>query len=367
MKRLLVVQILSLALLFATVEGVPSSHAAGAEAPPMAVAKAPPPVAALPPLVFQQRGVYYFPGRIKCPLAGVGSRGDYDSNRVALDDPHSQVSVDRAARRITLVNSFSYAKKQVAADFLFLAEATTQAGKQVPGAVHVKVEKKGTSTTVDIHSHPSTNDTLISARFEEFTVVEKTPAGDQILATPAALSDAILHPGLGVRLASRLLSISSHLSGAPQDPASVGYLLFDASFSVGISALRKNLVRIQVMSIDGQNAPVIARGSFAEMLKTGAWELRTRALSSIDGEEFGRDMFLLGIDQMPILAPLSKEGLTKDDLFTIRLRNGRGAVFLGKQAANLPNAQDVARAYFEFNAIGALIAEPLQRTQRDAR
>lgn len=162
MNRKLVARILSLLLLSATVEGVPSSHAAGAEAPPVAAAKAPPPVAALPPLVFQQRGVYYFPGRIKCPLAGVGSRGDYDSNRVALDDPHSQVSVDRTARRITLVNSYSYAKKQIAADFLFLAEATTQAGKQVPGAVHVKVEKKGTSTTVDIHSHPSTNDTLVS-------------------------------------------------------------------------------------------------------------------------------------------------------------------------------------------------------------
>jgi hypothetical protein len=37
-------------------------------------------------LAFGTRGVHYFPGRVRCPFAGVGTRGAFESNRLALDD-----------------------------------------------------------------------------------------------------------------------------------------------------------------------------------------------------------------------------------------------------------------------------------------
>ncbi|MBW3549149.1 MAG: hypothetical protein KY452_13595, partial [Actinobacteria bacterium] len=40
-----------------------------------------------PEEVFEGRGVHYFPGRVRSPLAGVGARGEYESNRLALDGP----------------------------------------------------------------------------------------------------------------------------------------------------------------------------------------------------------------------------------------------------------------------------------------
>jgi hypothetical protein len=42
--------------------------------------------------LFNKRGVYFFKGPQLCPLAGLGSRGDYKSNRLALDDDRSRVT-----------------------------------------------------------------------------------------------------------------------------------------------------------------------------------------------------------------------------------------------------------------------------------
>ncbi len=77
---------------------------------------------------YSARGVYYFQGRVPCPLAGIGRRGSHDSNRLVLDDADTVVSIDREKRLIRVHNDRVYARKHLIADFMFLANGTTASG-----------------------------------------------------------------------------------------------------------------------------------------------------------------------------------------------------------------------------------------------
>jgi hypothetical protein len=305
---------------------------------------------------FVGRGVYYFAGSVRCPLAGVGTRGDFHCNRLALDDEHSQVSIDRKTRRISIVNTHSYAKKQIVADFLLLGYGYTATGVRAPVGIHVKLEKKGDSYSTGTHAHPTLREPIVRAEFEPFEVVIRHGSGDEVILNPELALKNIREPSLGLRLASKLLEAWDNLEGVREDPNRPGFVLVDVSFGFGIGGLSQKLLRLQIVSVEGNQAPLINKGVLAEMLRTGVWELRLRALSNLGGDAFERDLFLLGVDGLPLLRPLAKDGMEKDNMMTIRLRNGRGTVFFGNQGQPLPKAPDVARAYLEFNALGAIVA-----------
>jgi hypothetical protein len=308
------------------------------------------------PEQFSGRGVYYFAGNVRCPLAGVGKRGDFHCNRLTIDDEHSQVSIDRRSRRILLVNTHSYGKKQIVGDFLFLGSGKTQDGTRAPVGIHLKIEKKGDEFTADAHAHPTLRDSIVAAEFEPFTVVIRNSRGDTQVLNPDQALTTIREPSIGLRLASKLLTAWDNLEGVKEDPTRPGYVLVDISFGFGIGGLSQKILRMQIVSVDGGNAPIIATGTLPEMLQRGVWELRLRALSNLGGEAFERDLFLIGLDGLELLKPLAKDGMEKDNMLTIRIRNGRGTVFFGDKGQPIGNAPDVARAYLEFNALGAVVA-----------
>src|SRR4051812_13996137 len=123
-----------------------------------------------PPEVYRSRGIHYFTGRVRCPMAGVGSRGPYDSNRLVLDDARTEVSIDRGAQCITVHNTQRYEKKAIIADFLFLADGTTTSGKKTPFSLHLKIMKAGNKISLDLHRHLRIQDPLVTADFEPFDV-----------------------------------------------------------------------------------------------------------------------------------------------------------------------------------------------------
>jgi hypothetical protein len=313
------------------------------------------------PLAFQGRGVYYFAGRVPCPLAGVGKRPADHSNRVALDDEHTQVIIDRPASRIVVRNDHRYADKAIIADLMFLAQARTQAGETVPAGVHVKLEKKGDEVEVDLHPHWTVRDKLVSAVLETFDIVQAQRQGDKILVRAGDLAKASVDSKIIYQMAGQILEIKDNRARAGAPTMARGTTLADLSLGFGNRVLSKMLVRMQVVSTDDANKAL--RGStLADLLAKGAWELRLTAQSSLLSQDtLRRDLFLLGLDRLPVVAAGMQRGLKKGETLTFAFHGGQGKVTWGNSEP-LPDALDVARAFMEFNFLGAVLGRQVAQT-----
>ena len=315
---------------------------------------------------FRGRGVYYFDGVVRCPLAGIGSRGANASNRVALDDEFSSAQIDRAAHRIVLTNAHRYARRQIIGDVLLLAIGTTSAGARVPVGVHLKIEKQGDRFRAAVHPHPTVRDRIVAAEYEPFTVVLSNGKSDSVALTADSTMEAIRNPGLTSRLANIFVQVTDYLDGVPLIPTQPDARLVDLAVGFGINALNLKVARIELISLAAANAPLITRGAVGEMLHGGAWELRITSLTPfMPREEFDRDFFLLGLDHLPVLRPVIEHGLKQGERVVVGYRDGKGFIGVGSATTEIPNPADVARAYMEFTFVGGLLAHQLgSLTQR---
>jgi len=73
-------------------------------------------------------------------------------------------------------------------------------------------------------------------------------------------------------------------------------------------------------------------------------------------------MFLLGLEGVRALAPIAEHGMRRGDSLRFRLTNGRGHVIMGGAEAEVRDAVSVARAYLEYDFVGAILREDLTRT-----
>jgi hypothetical protein len=107
---------------------------------------------------------------------------------------------------------------------------------------------------------------------------------------------------------------------------------------------------------------LIARGSLAEMLRDGSWELSIEALTERWLPEIvQRDLFLFGLSDLPVLASVRADGLRVHQTLGFRMLAGEGELRLDDARVPLPGALDVARAYIEFHMLGGLIADAVRR------
>ncbi|AUX38995.1 uncharacterized protein SOCE26_003770 [Sorangium cellulosum] len=307
---------------------------------------------------FRDRGVYHFAGRVRCPFAGLGTRGDFESNRLALDDDRSEVELDTAARRIVLYNDHLYPQKTIVGDALFLAEGTTASGHKSPFSVHLKVLKKGRVFSFDLHRHLRSGEPLAAVEIEPFEVIVRDAVTRVVALTPERTRELCLRPSLALRVVKAIMATRDLRQGVAQDPAQVGYRVADLSVGFGALGVHHGVVRAQLVSLDAANAPLIRRGSVAEMLREGAWELSLTALSKrwLD-EVIARDLFVFGLEGVSILGRVRERGLEVGETLSFRFERGGGSVVLGEAREELPGATDVARAYLEFHLLGGLLAE----------
>ncbi|MDH3213556.1 MAG: hypothetical protein OEM05_13820, partial [Myxococcales bacterium] len=131
------------------------------------------PVAAAEPQNFQGRGVYYFEGPVRSPVGDIGARSPFATNRLALDDEFSEVRVDRAGQRIVFRNAHRYGMNKLVGCLLLMGRGTTDSGREVPVAVHLKIHKTANSFTARLHPHPTVRDEVVSAVFAPYEVVLK--------------------------------------------------------------------------------------------------------------------------------------------------------------------------------------------------
>jgi hypothetical protein len=315
--------------------------------------------------VYRTRGIYFFPGRVTCPLAGVGDRAGDASNRLVLDSTKTEVAIDRAAGRITVRDDAKYADKTVVADLMFLADGYAATGERSPFSIHLKVQKTGHKYSIDLHRHLRNQMPMVRADYEPFEVIATDNGRSEVLLDRRRTDELISKPSLALRVVKALMAMKDNLAGVAQDPKSVGYRVADLSVGFGALGFDYMMARAQLISLDPTNAPLIERGSVPDMLREGRWEMKLTALSDKWlPEVVKRDLFLYGLDELPLLRDVRARGLRKDQTLAFRFSAGAGEVALDGVTAPLPGATDVARAYIEFHMLGGLIAEAAEARAR---
>ena len=313
--------------------------------------------------VYDKRGVYYFPGRVECPLAGVGNRPADHSNRLALDDSDTRVTIDREAARITVHNPHHYDDKKVVADLTFLADGTTESGEQSPFAIHLKIFKKGDTFSTDFHRHMRTQQRLREAVFEPFEVVATDGEQEGVMADEAACQKLSTSPSPALLIVKALMAMRDHLEGVEQKPTQPGFRLADLSLGVGPSFLPWMMVRAKLESLDDDCSDALALGSIAQMLRQGAWQLSLQVHTTfMMSDVIARDLFLFGLDEQPLLEGLRQGRLEKGQSLAFRFEGGDGEVGLDGEFEPMDAAMDVARAYLEYHMLGGLLVEHTERT-----
>lgn len=313
---------------------------------------------------YNARGVYYFPGRVPCPLAGVGSRGSHDSNRLVLDDADSTVSIDRARRLIRVHNGHVYPDKRPIADLMFLASGTTASGLTTPFGIHLKIFKRGQKISLDLHRHMRTAENIVAAEFEPFEVVVTDGQREQKVLDEQRVQALVCKPSWTLRIVRSIMALRDNLGTPDKAGTTPDGRVADLSVGFGALGLEWMLARAELRALRGtaQVQPGQPRLSLAEQLRSGAWEMKLTAMSTRWlPEVVQRDLFLFGLDQLPLLARVKERGLERNETLAFRFEGGQGQVLLGEQSTELPGALDVARAYLEFHMLGGLLCDQVER------
>jgi hypothetical protein len=291
----------------------------------------------------------YLPGRVPCPLAGVGARAANASNRLVVD-PATEVTIEGST--ITLRDGQARATKTPIADLVWLAEGRDGAGRAVPFTIHLEVTKLGREVAIDLHTHEPRPLERAGLVYEPLEIV----LDGRTLVDRRRLDAAVARVPLARRAAAALTTTRDHLAGVGQDPASVGYRVLDRSIGVGAFGRGAMLVRARLISLAASNAPLIARGSLVEMLRDGAWELSLEALTERTLPDLvARDLELFGLAEIPLLRDLRARKMRRGQVLAFRCVPGASEVRLDDQRAPLPDALDIARAYLEFHMLGGML------------
>ncbi len=307
---------------------------------------------ALAPLELRA-GIYHFDGKVRCPFAGVGSRGAFASNRIVVGGD-AVVTVDLARNHVRIKDDRAYDAMTVLADLTFLADGVTRDGRRLPFALHLKVGKQGREVSLDFHRHLRTGDKLVDADLEVYDVdVDDGATVTRVLDRAKAIA-LITHPPFKHKLIKALMAM--HAKRLPRPGAGAGFTMADLTMGFGLSRLGMMLVRAELTSLV---TPATLRGlTMPQLLERGGFEVKITALSDRWlPEVIKRDLYLFGLDHVPLLAPLRDRGLTKDQTFGFRVDGARTEVTLDGQVAPLEGARDVARAYLEFHMLGGLLAQ----------
>ena len=293
-----------------------------------------------PASVLRGPHIAFLPGRIACPLAGVGARAANASNRLVVDDPATRVIIDGGV--ITIEDDRACAPRTAVADLVWIAEGPA------PFTIHLEVEKTDHAWSIDLHTHePAPLADRRAARYEPFTVVAVDRGSREVLVDREELARSVQHVPLGRRLSGKLMTMRDHRR--PGDPA-----LFDRSIGVGALGRGSFLVRVRLAPL----AAAPPAGSLATMLAAGEWELAIEALTDRWLPEIvARDLRLYGIAGEPLLAELAAGRLQRGQTLAFRTT---GEVRLDDRTAPLADARDLARTYIEFHMLGGIIAAALR-------
>jgi hypothetical protein len=294
---------------------------------------------------------------VESPLAGLGPRSAHASNRLALDDEHSVVTVDRARQQIRVRNTHSYGPDAVLGCLVLLGRGTTSSGEEVPLGVHLRIHKTGDDFSARVHPHPTVRDEITSAVFEPFQVVFFNGKKEEVVLRPEQAIDLVRDPAYAARLAGIFLKVTDRLEGVAPTPERSESRLVD--LSIGFSAGKPDvaMVRIELLSKSADNAPLVRRGALRELLERGEWELRIESRSAhLPKPDLVRNFFVFGIDDLPVLDTVKKRGLRYGQALVLGLQDGKGFLGVDANRTEFANPAELARDFMEFHFAGGVVA-----------
>src|SRR5262249_3276383 len=154
---------------------------------------------------------------------------------------------------------------QVIGDLLLVASGETAGGVRAPVGVHLKIEKRDNRFLTSMHPHPTVREAIVGAQYDPYTVVVSDGAHETVAATGDDILHAIREPELTARLANIFIQVTDNLDGTIIRPSEPDARLVDLSIGVGAKQLNLKVARIELLSLDPANAPMIERGAVNEM------------------------------------------------------------------------------------------------------
>lgn len=290
---------------------------------------------------FRGPHVAFLRGRVRCPLAGIGARPADESNRLVIEAPSTQVSIDGAT--ITIEDDRAPAEKTVIADLVWLAEA-----QGTSFTIHLELWKTGDAWSFDLHTHePAPLADRTTASYEPFTIVASARGRREVIVDPARLARTVARVPLARRLASALMTTRDH----PR----ADRVVFDRSIGMGARGRGVFLVRARLARLD--DGPIAGR--IAQLLAEGTWELSLEALTDRWLPDLvARDLVLFGVPDLPLLADLRAGRLRRGQTLAFR---SDGLVRVDDAVAPLPGALDLAREYLELHMLGGIMCAAIGR------
>jgi hypothetical protein len=311
---------------------------------------------------WQGPSVHFFAGPKRCSLAGLGSRGDFESNRVVLDDARTRATWSAHGRKLVIDNRVEYDDETLIACVLVLGTGTTDSGEEVPVGAHLYVYKEDDEFTTTVHAHVTTREGIKQADFITIQVVLTDGKQREVVFTKTKGLQALRDPFTESTLAKVIgLEGVDNLEGEQVDITKPGSFLADGTVSLGHGFVSTDVMRAQLVALDGAK-PLEPGAPLSSVFAQGSFELRLHCLSSLfPNEKFVRDLFLLGLADLPILRRARKDGLEDGDTLTFRFSQGAGTVTFAGKSARVANAADVVRHYLECDFVGGIIAYQLQQ------
>jgi len=277
---------------------------------------------------FNHRGVHYFDASVRCPLAGVGTRGERGCNRFVLDDENTVATV--AADRLTFTNVVVYPRRTLIGDVILSGRA--QGG--VPVAMHLKVFKEGRAFSTELHAHVPAKIALVGEEIPPFQVVLSGGGEDVTVLDGARIADT-LKAG---RAVTRLITVTPRGGDA----------VFDVTVGAGVGRLSKRLLHARLNAAGAHDVRAALAGP--------SWEFSLTSLSSLlPQDDSRRDRFVHGLESVRILEAVADRGLRKGQTLQVVMKDGKGSVVIDGRSESIANAADVVRSILEMNSVGMIL------------
>ncbi|MFO1250832.1 MAG: hypothetical protein U1E77_06745 [Inhella sp.] len=297
---------------------------------------------------FSGRGVHAFASGSGCPLPTLSL-----CNRVALDDPHSRVELDRNAGTIRFRNDQHYPDERVIGDVLLHGQAKAADGRVVPVSLHLLLSKEGKRWSHSVHAHSPVPGDLTEIKLDAYRIEAELGGQGQTLLTPEQALRTLASPSTAAKLAQQFVQVRDNRAApakaSPATPATPPAAA-DITIALGLGKAALPAVRASLHLPGGP-------GSLTQALAGGDWKLELQALRShLPLSVIRRDLFLFGLEQVELLQPLHQAGFAKHDKLLLGARKGQGYLgFRGRQV-DFPQAAEAARAFLQDSFIGLVLS-----------
>lgn len=287
------------------------------------------------------RGVFPFASTSGCPLEKLTGQAT-DCNHLALDDADTRASLDNTAHAIRFENTRSYPKKTIVGDVLLQGSGVDAKGVRVPLSFHIVLAKKGQVWSANRHVHAPVKGEFSGVRIDPFQVDAGPLGAARTMLTPAQVVEIVMHPSLATRLVDQLVQVADNRASGERDA--------DITIGVGASRFSKSVMRARL------HTDPVARTDLDKLLTRGTWAFELEALTGqIPDGVAERELFLYGLDQLPLLKPVAMHGFRKHDRLIVGAVDGKGYVRLGDKQEDFANADKAARAFLQQSFIGLVL------------